>query len=255
MALALSAWIPDVIQDVECFMSDEGIEAGTQWLQKVNKELTGTSFGVVCVTADNQSAPWLNFEAGALAKSLDDDDGNRVVPLTFDFGPDALNYPLRQFNAVARDHDGMWKLMKSINASGTKQRSVEVLERSFEMWWPKLDEAFDRIVATSDDVVPPVAPKIDDLVQEILEIVRGISKRVTDPSDVGEDSSSAMVHRFLASARETAFPSSSLFPAERGTLAEMSVRLAEEDRRRKKGMARALEDAASLPATGQGDKQ
>lgn len=240
VALALSGWIPDVIQDVECFMSDESVEAGTQWLQKINKELTGTSFGIVCVTADNQGAPWLNFEAGALAKSMNDEDGNRVVPLTFDFGPEGLNYPLRQFNAVSRGHDGMWKLMKSINASGTNMRSLEVLKRAFEMWWPKLNEEFDRIVTTSDVVVPPAVPKLEDLVQEVLEIVRGMSKRMAEASSIDDDSSAAMVQRFLTSTRETAFPGSLAFLGARGTVAEVSVRVAEENRRRNKEVARAL---------------
>ena len=45
---------------------------------------------------ENQSAPWLNFEAGALAKKL---ESSRVVPLAINLKPSEVQQPLGQFQA------------------------------------------------------------------------------------------------------------------------------------------------------------
>ena len=37
---------------------------------EIAKALDETKFGVFCVTPENQGEPWLNFEAGALSKTV-----------------------------------------------------------------------------------------------------------------------------------------------------------------------------------------
>jgi hypothetical protein len=49
-------------------MSDEDIDSGARWNDSIAKSLDDTHFGIVCATRENQHAPWLIFEAGALAK-------------------------------------------------------------------------------------------------------------------------------------------------------------------------------------------
>ena len=49
-------------------MSSEDISAGVRWQYLISEALEGSSVGILCVTRENQSAPWLNFEAGAIAK-------------------------------------------------------------------------------------------------------------------------------------------------------------------------------------------
>jgi hypothetical protein len=49
-------------------MSDNNIDGGARWNDALAKALEETDFGIVCVTCANQAAPWLNFEAGAVAK-------------------------------------------------------------------------------------------------------------------------------------------------------------------------------------------
>lgn len=172
-AQQLSEWIPDVIQDVQCFISQTGIEAGQQWLQVINSELASTDFGVICVTADNQTSSWLNFESGALAKELS--DGTRVVPVVIDFPIGSLEYPLRQFNGVSPDHDGLLSLIRSINSASPNRKDDSVLARAFEQWWPNLEQALNLIGDEDGPVVAPEPPDIGALVEETLTIVRSIS--------------------------------------------------------------------------------
>ena len=59
-------------------MSQEGteqfvldIEKGENWDKILSQELEECRYGIVCLTPENINAPWINFEAGAIAKSLD----------------------------------------------------------------------------------------------------------------------------------------------------------------------------------------
>lgn len=69
VALIFHEWLPQVIQSLEPFASSEDIEKGSRWNTDIAQELKESTFGLICVTKDNLSAPWLNFEAGALSKT------------------------------------------------------------------------------------------------------------------------------------------------------------------------------------------
>lgn len=77
-AMALKDWLPNVIQTVDPFVSSENIQKGARWFTDVGAELEAAKFGIICLTPDNLTAPWLLFEAGALSKSLSQ---SRVSPL------------------------------------------------------------------------------------------------------------------------------------------------------------------------------
>ena len=87
VALIFRDWLPTVIQAIEPFVSSEDIEKGARWNTDIAQELKESSFGLICVTKENLSAPWLNFEAGALSKTI---DNTYVAPLLFDVKPSDL---------------------------------------------------------------------------------------------------------------------------------------------------------------------
>src|SRR5690349_13184449 len=70
VASILRNWLPDVIHNVEPWMSVSDIAAGDRWGSQVQHMLKECRFGVICVTPDNLTAPWLMFEAGALSKAI-----------------------------------------------------------------------------------------------------------------------------------------------------------------------------------------
>jgi hypothetical protein len=57
---------------VKPWMSSENILAGARWNPEVVGHLSKTRFGVICVTPENLSSPWLVFEVGALAKTIEE---------------------------------------------------------------------------------------------------------------------------------------------------------------------------------------
>jgi hypothetical protein len=62
-------WLPRVIQQVKVWQS-EHIESGDKWFTTLSERLSENDFGVLMVTKKNHREPWLQFEAGALAKAL-----------------------------------------------------------------------------------------------------------------------------------------------------------------------------------------
>lgn len=83
VALILREWLPSVVQAVKPFVSSEDIDKGARGLPAIEAELQDSSCGIICVTRANYERPWLNFEAGALSKQVDEAT-TRVMPLLID---------------------------------------------------------------------------------------------------------------------------------------------------------------------------
>jgi hypothetical protein len=103
IAKALDGWLESVVQHVDAWMSDEEIGSGQRWNEAIAHSLDETDFGIVCVTRANQHAPWLIFEAGAVAKSV---KKGRVVPLYIDLLSTDITGPLEAFQGRSLDENG-----------------------------------------------------------------------------------------------------------------------------------------------------
>lgn len=191
MAEALRDWLPDVIQQVRPWMSATDIDAGVRWTSKIGKELESSDFGVICLTPDNTSAPWILFESGALSKKLDD---SRVVPFLLKLTPSDIQGPLAQFNAVESHKEGTRKLVSSIFFAFERQPvSVERLDRAFEQWWPTLETRLGEI----PDVKKKKEVKRSDseILGEILGTVRSLQRTVIDLERESEKTKKAIGSR------------------------------------------------------------
>jgi hypothetical protein len=175
LAVALSEWLPGVINSVEPFASSRDIHAGTRWQLELAEQLESTNFGIVCVTQENQRAPWLNFEAGALAKAV---NTSRVVPLALDLKPSDLELPLGQFQAQAATEPGVTEVLKAMNAASDAPLSEALLERAVKKWWPDLKAELDRIEREAVPS-PPVQTQERserELLEETLDTVRSLAR-------------------------------------------------------------------------------
>ena len=143
VATALRGWLPKVIQSVKPWMSERDIAKGTRWSDRINEQLADVKTGIVCLTPDNLVAPWILFESGAMAKSL---DGAYVCPYLFRLEPSAVEWPLAQFNLTKAEKADTLKLLMTINSAlGDQKLSPNVLEAVFEKFWPDLDSELSAI--------------------------------------------------------------------------------------------------------------
>ena len=137
-------WLPLVLQSVQPWMSAKDLYAGTRWSHELSKQLSESNFGILCVTRDSMNKPWLLFEAGGLAKSLDE---GSVIPLLIDLEPTELSGPLAQFQCQKLEKDGMWSVVDSLNRKLTAPIQNDRLRKSFEVFWPDLDAGRERLLA------------------------------------------------------------------------------------------------------------
>lgn len=185
VAKVLKQWIPCVIQSVEPYFSSADIDKGARWSTDIAKELQDASFGILCVTKDNLSSSWLNFEAGALSKSIEQ---SKVCPFLVDLKPsDIQNSPILQFQMASATKDDVFKLFKSINSNlGNSKLNEDVLGTTFDTFWPKIEEALKSVSSMSEATVPAKKGSKDTLapIEEILELVRYQHKLLKSPEEL-----------------------------------------------------------------------
>lgn len=180
VALIFRDWLPTVIQALEPFVSSEDIEKGARWNTDIAQELKEASFGLICVTKDNLTAPWLNFEAGALSKSI---DNSYVAPLLFDVKPSELkSSPISQFQATSFNVEDVKRLVETLNAAAGNCLSSARLDKAFELCYPDLEKSLNELRSTiiedeGDGVSEATSPNLDpNILEELLETVRNTQR-------------------------------------------------------------------------------
>lgn len=179
LAMLLREWLPEVIQQVTPWVSSEDIAKGKRWSGEIAGQLEATGQGLLCVTKDNVSEPWLNFEAGALAKSVED---ARVTPLLLGLKPRELVGPLAEFQAAeATDRADMRRLMESLNEVCAAPLTPELLGRAFDRAWPDYERRVNGLLAAHpEEQLAQEAPAraVEDMVGEVLDRVRRLERLV-----------------------------------------------------------------------------
>lgn len=178
IAEKLSVWIPSVLQSVEVFFSPNDIEKGENWDSRLTAELSESNYGIVCLTPQNVTAPWLHFEAGALSKSFE----SRVSALMIGVSPSDIKGPLSRFQNTKYDKKDFMHLIETINNCTEKVLNPNVLNYAFEGQWGRLEKDLDEIISRHSKGAGEVAPSkkakdsnIEDAVEEILSLVRKMS--------------------------------------------------------------------------------
>jgi hypothetical protein len=206
VALALRDWLPSVIQSLEPYVSSEDIEKGARWSTDIAKELEKSSYGILCITKENMDAPWLNFEAGALSKSV---EKGRVTPFLFGLKRSEVKPgPLLQFQSALAERDETLKLLQGLNAAHDPPLLEDArLVTVFEVWWPRLQGALTGIpapVAPDPHEPKPTthkSPITPEIVEEILVLLRQQQRLLNSPPDLFP---SAYIREVLA--RDRDFP-------------------------------------------------
>lgn len=176
-AKALKKWLRTTIQAAKPWMSEGDIQAGTQWLEEIDKAL-GLKFGIICLAPDNLTAPWIHFEAGALSKALQ--QRARVCPyLLGGLEEEQVDFPLARFQMAKADKDGTLSLIRSINAHvSAEPLADDELQTLFDERWPKLENELSAIAAPSG--TPPPDPPVPQTVAKTYELLRTLAGPIQD---------------------------------------------------------------------------
>ncbi|MFJ1745414.1 TIR domain-containing protein [Streptomyces sp. NPDC088116] len=181
VAESLKSWLPDVIQEIDPWVSTQDIAKGGRGINEITNELAATDFGVVCITPENEASKWINFEAGSLAKQF---DIAHVVPFLIDMKIADLTGPLSQFQATVGDsRDDVRKLVGDINRALIGRAVAEDrLERAFARSWPELERTLQdvRRTAPREGMQHSVERSEAEMLEEILLLVRKQEYRRAD---------------------------------------------------------------------------
>lgn len=180
IALLFRDWLPTVIQALEPFVSSEDIDKGARWSTDIAQELRDSAFGIICVTKDNLSSSWLNFEAGALSKSI---DNNYVAPILFGVKPsDLKDSPISQFQATSFSQEDMKRLIETLNAAAGNCLAPARLNKAFELCYPDLEKSIEELKKDMKDDEEEAGPDNDqidtNLLEELLEMTRNTQRLI-----------------------------------------------------------------------------
>lgn len=178
IAMIFRDWLPSVIQSLEPFVSSEDIEKGARWNTEIAQELKDSSFGIICVTKENLNSAWLNFEAGALSKTI---DNNYVAPLLFDVKPsDLKDSPISQFQATSFSEEDMRRLVETLNVATGNNLTSARLEKAFNLCYSDLEKSISFLRAENiedDESDSDNSSHFEtSILEELLEMTRNTQR-------------------------------------------------------------------------------
>ncbi|MBG6053635.1 hypothetical protein IWX81_000025 [Salinibacterium sp. CAN_S4] len=182
IAEALSDWMPKVIQGVEPFVSAKDIDKGANWTVELSRELENAQFGVICLAPDNLLSPWLNYETGAITRSVD----SRVCPVLFGVRKDEIKPPMSQLQLTVLEKDEMLLMMSSINKVAGGSLRHDSLREAVDVWWPQLEKELAKISIPNGPVKSELSPPepakpvvdVSEMMEELLHRVRSLDERM-----------------------------------------------------------------------------
>lgn len=182
MADALYHWLPEMLQGVQPWLSNEDISPGRRWAELTRLALEGHETALFCVTPENVDEPWLCFESGMIARS----NSSRVIMLLLDdrtqFSP---THPLRTFQAVYANHEGLARicatLHEDLRRAGVASPAFDDgrRQRTYSRLWPELDARLAEIRGGhAPSRVDPPPPPVDVQLAALSQTVDVLSARV-----------------------------------------------------------------------------
>lgn len=173
----LRQWLMYVLQACDPWLSSQDIENGSIWNNEINEQLQAHTMGIICLTKENLHAPWILFEAGALAKGL---KTSRVYTLLIELKPEDIDSPLDQFNhTFANDEQSMFNMIVSINHYMKKPLDHETLKNVFKKYWGDFEDKYNEIIKDTLKEDTELSPKKEsEILKEILFSIKQLSYKV-----------------------------------------------------------------------------
>lgn len=178
VADAIKEFLPLVLHYAEPWLSNSDIQPGERWGTEIAKSLEASNYGIICLTKDNLSAPWILFEAGAIAKSMED---GRVIPILLDVDFKEISGPLAQFQAKKLDQESVRAIIEGLNnASGAKVPEKQ-LGHLFDALWPSFEKRLAEIPKAQAGHRPSRSQ--GEVLEELVSGFRGLDLRLREVTD------------------------------------------------------------------------
>jgi len=174
-AEALKEYLPMINNAFDPWLSSSDIPKGSRSTGEIADALASAKAGIICLTPSNLTAPWILYEAGGIAKTV---DRPLACTLLIGLGPSDVGKPLGDFQHTPLREKELLKLMKDLNnAAGESARQETEIDKAFKLCWPELGEKLKNLPEDG-----PAGPKRSerDLLNELLDITRQMSLSVLE---------------------------------------------------------------------------
>ena len=179
VAQYFAEWLPGVIQECSSPFISSDIDKGEPWFETITGNLGSTDLGLVFITAENQDAVWLNFEAGAMLNKF---GKSGVCPILVGLKKGDYDGPLKNLQLTELGNEADVKLLlATINKKCSNPLDQSVLDRMLGVFWGDLQTNISGLISTHAKTKTghPTSAKrnMDDKVDELLSLMRGIAAR------------------------------------------------------------------------------
>ena len=179
VAEVLKDWLPQVIQNLEPWMSTH-IDKGDSWDEAIAKGLNDSPVGILCLTKESIKSNYLHYEAGAISNV----PNSKVCTFLFGVNNADVEQPLGRFQNTKNEKEDILKLLITLNnklyETGNKSLTEVQIAKALQINWGEISELLAK--APKSDTAP-VKRKDRELLEEILQTVRDTGKR-KDVSDL-----------------------------------------------------------------------
>lgn len=175
----IRSWLPKVLQHVDPYFTPEDIDKGALWDREISKKLETCAVGLFLFTPENifNPSPWMHFEAGALAKHVEE---ARICSVLFQVNRGNLPGNINRYQITPFERKDFFQLISTLNQKADRKLSAEVLEDIFENWWPKLEADIKKIIEDYP-ATPASDPERDSkALAEVLNLTRSIARKLDD---------------------------------------------------------------------------
>lgn len=184
VALYFASWLPGVIQECSSPFISSDIDKGEPWFETITGNLGSTDLGLVFITAENQDAVWLNFEAGAMLNKF---GKSGVCPILVGVKKGDYHGPLKNLQLTELTDEGDVKqLLGTINKKCANPLDQPILDKMLGVFWSDLQTNIAKLIQDHAEAntghTTSAKRDLGDKVDELLSLMRGIAAKesITD---------------------------------------------------------------------------
>ncbi len=176
LALFLRDWLPNVVPQIAPWMSEEDIGKGSRAATNILETLDRAPIGIIIVTPENIGAPFLNFEAGALAKSAK--TRQLACPYLLDITKTQVVGPLTLLQLTDATEEDTRRLVNDINTATDEPLETAQVNRFFNNEWKNLQAKIIELQKATTVKTQPQRRTPEDMLDEVITRVRRVEAQL-----------------------------------------------------------------------------
>jgi hypothetical protein len=173
VAQVLYEYLPMINNAFDPWLSSENIDKGSRSAGEIAQALVAAKAGIICLTPNNLTAPWILFEAGGIAKTV---EKPLACTLLIGLEPSDVSKPLGEFQHTRLREKDLLQLVKTLNkAAGENARQDSEIDKAFKLCWPELSEKLRQLPDDGPSERPQRSQS--EMFAEILDTLRSESSQ------------------------------------------------------------------------------